>query len=65
MLLTESIIRFCASADLARATSSSRLAFSSDSLVFIWSRPDFSRSTTSVCEAMVGSAARASFSERS
>ena len=51
-----------ASALFLRATSSSRLFLSSPSLTSIWVRPDLSWSTTWRCEAIIGSAAFASFS---
>ena len=63
MLLRASCTWDWAAAVLDRATSSLRLLVSSLSLPFIWSRPCLSLSTTSVCEAMLGSAALASFSE--
>ncbi len=63
MFFTASSIVFCASAVRARATSSSRLAWSSVSLFLIESRPDLSLPTTSVCAAIVGSAVFASFSD--
>src|SRR6185437_4150213 len=61
--LTASATLFCASAVLARASSSLRLTFSCSSLVFMPLRPTLSFSTTSVWVAIVGSAAFASFSE--
>ena len=60
--LTASWTVACASAVFARATSWSRLVCSSPSLVFICTRPVLSFSTVSPCEAIIGAASLASFS---
>ncbi len=61
--LTASCTLICASAVLARASSSLRLLFSCSSFCFMPLRPSLSLSTTSVCDSMVGSTAFASRSE--